>query len=249
MSDETHSRPDQAEEPADDIGASNVDSDEARHGAGHTSPAAPEPGHEPAGDVPVRDVGGAPTPGVPAGPSDVPVPGAPTTAPGVVPTPGVSAGSPAPARPAGGRGLGLPRPLADPAAPVAEPVVPVAPAADRVVPVVPVIDPVTSLAPGGSARAGVGADALVGAPQAPDHGQGSVALADPGARLEPHGSHALVDDHAPVDDHVDHDDHDDHPVDHPAWVLAPLLVGLVLGLIVVVLLGLQADANPFHQIG
>jgi hypothetical protein len=42
-----HPRPDQAEEPTDDVGASNVDLDEARHGAGHVSPAVPEPGHEP----------------------------------------------------------------------------------------------------------------------------------------------------------------------------------------------------------
>ncbi|HXH58400.1 hypothetical protein [Iamia sp.] len=48
MADErTHPRPDQAEEPIDDVGASNVDLDEARHGATHTSPAVPEPGHEP----------------------------------------------------------------------------------------------------------------------------------------------------------------------------------------------------------
>jgi hypothetical protein len=45
-----HPRPDQAEEPADDVGASNVDLDEARHDDAHVSPAAPEPGHEPAHD-------------------------------------------------------------------------------------------------------------------------------------------------------------------------------------------------------
>lgn len=55
MADErTHPRPDQAEEPIDDVGASNVDLDEARHGATHTSPAVPEPGHEPDQHV-VRD--------------------------------------------------------------------------------------------------------------------------------------------------------------------------------------------------
>jgi hypothetical protein len=43
-----HPRPDQAEEPADDVGASNVDLDEAHHAHdGHVSPAVPEPGHEP----------------------------------------------------------------------------------------------------------------------------------------------------------------------------------------------------------
>lgn len=48
--DTTHPRPDQAEEPVDDVGASNVDLDEARHGAAHTSPAVPEEGHEPDDD-------------------------------------------------------------------------------------------------------------------------------------------------------------------------------------------------------
>lgn len=42
-----HPRPDQAEEPVDDVGASNVDLDEARHGSAHVSPATPEAGHEP----------------------------------------------------------------------------------------------------------------------------------------------------------------------------------------------------------
>jgi len=58
-----HPRPDQAEEPVDDVGASNVDLDESFHGAGHVSPAVPEAGHEPAaghspdghGDHPVED--------------------------------------------------------------------------------------------------------------------------------------------------------------------------------------------------
>lgn len=44
--DSTHPRPDQAEEPVDDVGASNVDLDEARHGPDHVSPAPPEQGHE-----------------------------------------------------------------------------------------------------------------------------------------------------------------------------------------------------------
>lgn len=48
MADETiHPRPDQAEEPVDDVGASNVDLDESRHGADHDAPAAAEPGHQP----------------------------------------------------------------------------------------------------------------------------------------------------------------------------------------------------------
>ncbi|CAN5518196.1 MAG: hypothetical protein ACR2JF_06695 [Iamia sp.] len=59
MADETiHPRPDQAEEPTDDVGASNVDLDEARHGADHETPAAAEPGHQPDdahGDHPMED--------------------------------------------------------------------------------------------------------------------------------------------------------------------------------------------------
>lgn len=43
----THDRPDQAEAPVDDIGASDVDLDEARHGGDHVSPAVPEPAHAP----------------------------------------------------------------------------------------------------------------------------------------------------------------------------------------------------------
>lgn len=108
MADETiHPRPDQAEEPVDDVGASNVDLDESRHGPGHESPADPEPGHDP----------------------------------------------------------------------------------------------------------------------------------------DAHGA-----------DHDDHhgdseDDHDDgHSVEDPKWVLAPLLVGLVLGIIVIIVLGVASDASPFHQL-
>src|SRR5262249_13739567 len=55
-----HPRPDQAEEPADDVGASNVDLDEARHDDDHVSPAVPEPGHEPAPDDHGHDDHGAP---------------------------------------------------------------------------------------------------------------------------------------------------------------------------------------------
>lgn len=99
MADETiHPRPEQAEEPVEDVGASNVDLDEERHGPGHESPADPEPGHE-----------------------------------------------------------------------------------------------------------------------------------------EHHGD--------------SEDDHDDgHAVDDPKWVLAPLAIGLVIGLIVVIVLGLGTDASPFHQL-
>jgi hypothetical protein len=48
-------------------------------------------------------------------------------------------------------------------------------------------------------------------------------------------------------DHDDHDDHDhghgseDHgPPEDPRWVLLPLLVGLVIGIAVLVLLGLDS---------
>lgn len=102
-----HPRPDQAEEPADDVGASNVDLDEAHHAHdGHVSPAVPEPGHEPHHD---------------------------------------------------------------------------------------------------------------------DHGH---------------------------DDHG-HDDHGDHPVESPAWVLAPVVVGLIVGIVLVILLstlGGGSDSTPFHTL-
>lgn len=106
-----HSRPDQAEEPVDDIGASNVDSDEARHGAAHESPAAPEAGHEPA--APHDDL----------------------------------------------------------------------------------------------------------AHDAPRH-----------------------------DDHGDHDDDSDHPVENPGWVLAPLVVGVIIAIVIIVLVGLQSGASPARNL-
>ncbi|QYG90955.1 hypothetical protein HC251_02680 [Iamia sp. SCSIO 61187] len=106
-----HPRPDQAEEPADDVGASNVDLDEARHGPAHVSPSVPEPGHEP--------------------------------------------------------------------------------------------------------------DA---------HGHGH-------AGHDVHGH----------DDHG-HDDHGDHPVESPTWVLAPVVVGLLIGVVLIIVLGLSAGATPFHTL-
>lgn len=50
-----HPRPDQAEEPADDVGASNVDLDEARHGAGHDVHGHDDHGHDDHGDHPIED--------------------------------------------------------------------------------------------------------------------------------------------------------------------------------------------------
>lgn len=50
-----------------------------------------------------------------------------------------------------------------------------------------------------------------------------------------HDSH---DDHG-HDDHG-HDAHDDHGSGGDAWVLAPLLVGLVIGLAIVIILGLDS---------
>lgn len=47
-------------------------------------------------------------------------------------------------------------------------------------------------------------------------------------------------------DHAAHDDHaDDHPAENPRWVLAPLAVGMVIGLVILVLLGLASGASAF----
>lgn len=56
--------------------------------------------------------------------------------------------------------------------------------------------------------------------------------------------------HDESDDHTDHghDDHADHPHEDPRWVLGPLLVGLVIGVVLVVVLGLAADAAPLHSL-
>jgi len=45
--------------------------------------------------------------------------------------------------------------------------------------------------------------------------------------------------------HDDHDDHDDHgPAEDARWVLIPLLVGLVIGIILIAVFGLQSGAHP-----
>ena len=59
-----------------------------------------------------------------------------------------------------------------------------------------------------------------------------------------HDSH---DDQAPHghDDHGHDDHHDDHGSGGDAWVLPPLLVGFIVGVVLIVVLGLGTDAAPF----
>lgn len=45
-------------------------------------------------------------------------------------------------------------------------------------------------------------------------------------------------------DHDDHGHHDDHPAEDPRWVLGPLAVGALVGVVLVIVLGLQAGATP-----
>lgn len=48
------------------------------------------------------------------------------------------------------------------------------------------------------------------------------------------------------DDHGHgHDDHGDHGSGGDAWVLIPIAVGLIIGLVILVALGLASDAAPF----
>lgn len=51
------------------------------------------------------------------------------------------------------------------------------------------------------------------------------------------------DDH-PHDDHG-HDDHGAHGSEGDSWVLAPIGVGVVLGIVLIVVLGIGADVSPF----
>lgn len=60
------------------------------------------------------------------------------------------------------------------------------------------------------------------------------------------------DDHGHDDHDHGHDDHghghDDHGAHGPAddaWVIPPVVIGLIIGIIVVVVLGLGTDASPF----
>ena len=47
------------------------------------------------------------------------------------------------------------------------------------------------------------------------------------------------------DDTYDEDAHADHASENPRWVLLPLVVGMVIGLVVVLAFGLDAEALPF----
>ena len=58
---------------------------------------------------------------------------------------------------------------------------------------------------------------------------------------EPIGGH---DDHGHDDHDHGHDDHDDHGTGGDAWVLIPIGVGLVIGLIIAVYFGLASGASP-----
>jgi hypothetical protein len=48
------------------------------------------------------------------------------------------------------------------------------------------------------------------------------------------------------DAHADHeDDGHGHPVENPGWVLVPLVVGLVIGIVLVVVFGTESGAAAF----
>jgi hypothetical protein len=59
-----------------------------------------------------------------------------------------------------------------------------------------------------------------------------------------HGAHARGHDDHGHDDHGHDDHHGDHgPVDDK-WVLAPILVGFVIGIVLVVIFGLASGVSP-----
>ncbi len=66
-----------------------------------------------------------------------------------------------------------------------------------------------------------------------DHQHGAVAIG--------HDDHDDHDDHG-HGGHDDHDDHGDHGPADDAWVLLPLAVGLVIGLIIAIAFALQSAA-------
>lgn len=54
----------------------------------------------------------------------------------------------------------------------------------------------------------------------------------------------MATDHA----HDDHDDHGAHPHEDPRWVLGPIAVGVVIGVVLVLVLGLESGATGFHTL-
>lgn len=59
----------------------------------------------------------------------------------------------------------------------------------------------------------------------------------------------IVDDHEHTDDaHAAHDDHghDDHGSGGDAWVLVPIGIGLVIGLLLALYFGLGSGASPLN---
>ena len=97
------------------------------------------------------------------------------------------------------------------------------------------------------------ADAMATAHDAPDalghEVPGHGAPGGGGAPVDEHG-HGHDDHHDDHghDDHGHDDHHDDHGAHGPAddaWVLLPIVVGIILGVILIVVLGLGTDASPF----
>jgi hypothetical protein len=54
---------------------------------------------------------------------------------------------------------------------------------------------------------------------------------------------SLHDDDFDEDAHAEHDDHG-HPPEDPRWVLVPLAVAFVIGVVILVVLGLGSGAVP-----
>lgn len=89
-----------------------------------------------------------------------------------------------------------------------------------------------------------------------DHGHDAPLQDHPDHGAAAHGGHAAQDDAHGHDESLDphaahgHDAHGDHDAHGPAddrWVLAPILVGLVIGAILVAVLGFGSDvASVVH---
>ena len=99
----------------------------------------------------------------------------------------------------------------------------------------------------GGGLVGEARDMATGAHTTDEPVEGEPGYDQPGPQHTGHGETGtpVVDDHG-HDDHG-HDDHghDDHGAPDDRWVLLPVGVGLVLGIVLVVLLGLGADVSPF----